>query len=274
MQRRIGIVGLGAIGQSLLNAWLAQNATPCPAPFSVVAVLVKPSQAAAAVARVPPGVAVCTMLAQLLAQAPDTVVEAAGHGAVAACGPGLLGAGHHLVLVSTGALADAALAQQLLDASAQGGGRVWIPTGALAGLDGLRAMRGLGLHSVRYTSTKPPDAWNGTPAEQRFDLASLREPTVLFSGTAREAARLFPQNANGAATVALAGLGLDHTAVTLVADPGTRYNTARIQAEAAGTTLDLSMQNSRAPGSRKTSFITGLSVLAALHNQGGLQAFV
>jgi aspartate dehydrogenase len=274
MQKRTAIVGLGAIGLTLLRAWSNQAPTPQQGPVNLVAVLVKPQHAAAAQAQVPAGVAVCTTLAQLLALAPDTVVEAAGHGAVSAYGPPLLAAGQQLVVVSAGALADEALAQRLLAACAQGGGRVCIPTGALAGLDGLRAMRGLGLQRVRYTSTKPPDAWTGTPAEQRFNLAALREPTVLFSGTAREAARLFPQNANGAATVALAGLGLDRTEVTLVAAPHTAFNNARIQAEAAGTVLDLCMQNARAPGSSKTSFITGLSVLAALNNQAALQAFV
>ncbi len=274
MQKRTAIVGFGAIGQSLLRAWQQQPQPPAQRPFSVVAVLVKPQNLAAAQAQVPAGVAVCTTLPQLLALAPDTVVEAAGHGAVSACGPQTLAAGKQLVVVSSGALADEGLAQRLRAASAQGGGQLCIPTGALAGLDGLRAMRSLGLQRVRYTSTKPPDAWTGTPAEQGFKLAELHEPTVLFSGSAREAARLFPQNANGAATVALAGLGLDHTEVTLVADPHTAFNTARIQAEAAGTVLDLCMQNARAPGSRKTSFITGLSVLAALNNQGALQAFV
>ena len=116
---------------------------------------------------------------------------------------------------------------------------------------------------MRYTSTKPPEAWRGTPAEQAHDLAALAGPTVLFSGAAAEAARLYPKNANLAATVAIAGgLGMQRTHVTLVADPACagKGNTGRIEASGAHGTLSVECCNAAAPDNPKTSATTGLSL--------------
>ena len=135
-----------------------------------------------------------------------------------------------------------------------------LPAGAIAGLDGLGALRLGGLQSVRYTSTKPPNAWRGTPAEQTHDLSAFTEPTTIFAGSAAEAARLYPKNANLAATVALAGLGLEQTEVTLVADPGCSSNTGRIDASGMYGTLSVECRNQPAPGNPKTSANTGLSM--------------
>src|SRR5260370_19337106 len=94
-------------------------------------------------------------------------------------------------------------------------------------------MRLSGLTSVRYRSRKPPLAWRGSVAERVADLGTLAKPTVLYKGTAGEAALLYPQNANVAAAVALAGLGFESTQVELVADLGAGGNIHEIEAVAA-----------------------------------------
>ncbi|HVR54655.1 MAG TPA: aspartate dehydrogenase, partial [Pseudorhodoferax sp.] len=170
--------------------------------------------------------------------------------------------------VSVGALGDAALRAEIEEAARAGGGRPLVASGAIGGLDALRAARAsgaAGLHSVRYTGRKPPLAWAGTPAEARCDLAAVREPTVVFEGHAAEAARAFPKNANVTAAVALAGIGFERTAVTLVADPGVTANVHELQATGAFGSLSLQLANAPLPDNPKTSWLAALSIEAALH---------
>lgn len=267
---RLALIGHGAIGRAI-SATLVQS--PLPG-HQLVALLVRAHQLADARAAVPAGVQVTTDIAALLATAPHTVIEAAGHGAVAAHGEAVLRHGASLMTLSIGALADAALHDSLLAAARVGNSQLLLPVGAIAGLDGLLALRQAGLHSVRYTSTKPPRAWAGTPADGPFDLAALQSPTVIFSGTARDAARLYPKNANLAAAVALAGLGFERTQVQLVADPAAGGNSGRIDAEGTTSRLQVTVAGAASAGNAKTSGIVAHSVLSALGNAAGVLRFV
>lgn len=261
---RLALIGFGAIGRAITAA-LVQSPPPG---HQLVALLVRPHQLADARAAVPTGVLVTADAAALLATAPHTVIEAAGHGAA------VLRQGASLMALSIGALADAALHDTLLAAARAGGSQLLLPVGAIAGLDGLLALRQAGLHSLRYTSTKPPRAWLGTPADGPLDLAALRSPTVIFSGTARDAARLYPKNANLAAAVALAGLGFERTQVQLVADPAATGNSGRIDAEGATSRLQVTVAGAASACNAKTSGIVAHSVLSALANAAGALRFV
>lgn len=251
----VGIIGLGAIGRLLVDE-LARAADA-----TVGAALVRPDADARA------DVPLVTTVEDLLATEPAIVLEAAGQGAVREHGAAVLDAGADLMVISTGALVDEALHEALLAAARRGGSRMVLPAGAIAGIDGLVALRAGGLESVRYTSTKPPAAWKGTPAEQLVDLDGLGEPAVFFEGAARDAAREYPKNANLAATVALAGLGLDRTEVALVADPGARGNTGRIEAEGAAGAITVESRGPAAAGNPKTSEVTAFSMIASLESR-------
>src|SRR5262245_47299397 len=171
------------------------------------------------------------------------------------------------LIISVGALADPALLARLKDAAHAGESRILLPAGAIGGLDAIAAMRVAGLTSVRYRSRKPPAAWRGTPAERQIDLGALTQPTVLYKGIAGEAALLYPQNANVAAAVALAGLGFDATEVELVADPGAPGNVHEIEAEGAAGRFAIQLQGKPSRTNPKTSALAAMSVARALLNR-------
>jgi aspartate dehydrogenase len=261
-QRRIALIGFGAIGNAVAAA-LGQDG----AAENLVGILERPEtapKARAQVARLKYRVPVLETLDALLALTPDMVIEAAGHGAVRAYGADILKRGHDLLLSSVGALADRSLSAVLVRAAADTRTEVWAAAGAVAGLDGLLAARTAGLAAVTYTSIKAPHAWMGTPAEKLVNRAERVSRTVFFEGTAREAAATYPQNANVAATIALAGLGLDKTQVCLAADSAVAGPLGLIDASGDFGYFRFELLALASQDNPKTSLITGHSMAAAL----------
>lgn len=207
----------------------------------------------AGVAAVPPGV--------------ELAVECGGHAAVSQHGIACLEAGHDLLVASVGALADQALHDRLLATARRSGRKLLIPAGAVAGMDGLAAARIAGIDRVRYTSRKPPLAWKGTHAEKLCRLDAVREATEFLRTDARQAATLFPQNANVAATIALAGIGFERTEVSLNADPAAQGNTHLLEVEGASGSMRIELRNKPFPDNPKTSMLAGLSLLRAIRNR-------
>ncbi len=194
---------------------------------------------------------------------PDLVLECAGQPGIRAHGVEVLKRGWDLMMISIGALADRQLADQLQAAATVGNARLHALPGAIAGIDGLAAAREGGLDQVTYTCRKSPQSWRGSPAEKLIDLACVEQPQVFFEGSARQAALTFPANANVAATIALASLGLDDTRVQLVVDPTTTTNQHQISAR--GRFGEMSIQLCGKPLERnpKTSTLAALSVVRA-----------
>jgi aspartate dehydrogenase len=253
----IALLGRGAIGHRVEAALRARLA-----PDAALAALLRPGTNAPADGAV---LAVFSELEPLLAWAPELAIECAGHAVVAQAVPALLRVGCDVVIASVGALGDAGLRNAIDEAARAGQARPIVVSGAIGGLDTLRAARRAGLHSVRYTGRKPPLAWPGTPAEARCVLAEVREAAVIFEGSAAEAARAYPKNANVTAAVALAGMGFERTAVTLVADPHVNANVHELHAEGTFGSLSLRLANTPLPDNPKTSWLAALSIEAALH---------
>jgi aspartate dehydrogenase len=148
-------------------------------------------------------------------------------------------------------------------------GKLMIPAGAIAGVDALAAARLGGLDRVRYTSRKAPQAWRGTHAEKLCDLEAIDQAVEFYRGNAGDAARLFPQNANVAATIALAGVGFEATECSLSADPAAPGNVHVIEAEGGFGQLRIEVQGKPLAENPKTSTLAALSVLRAIHNRIG-----
>jgi aspartate dehydrogenase len=254
---KIALIGYGAISQMLFDVFKQKKA-----PIDVVGVLVRPGRAKATQRKVGKKARVVEDLKALLKLKPDVVVEAASQQAVKDWGETILRKGFDLMVIATGAYGDPRLWRRHLAAAAKGGARLRLPSGAIAGLDGLLAMRLGTLERVKYTSIKPPHAWSGTPAETDFDLPAIREPTVIFKGTPADAGRLYPKNANLAVTVALCGAGLDRTDIELVADPtlppGT--NASRLEVVSDSGELRLERLGKSMPDNPKTGVLTALTM--------------
>jgi aspartate dehydrogenase len=196
------------------------------------------------------------------ALAADVVVECAGHDCVRELGPRIVARGCDLIISSVGALARPGVTEHLLRA-ARNGAALLIPSGAVAGIDGLLAARTAGLQRVVYTSVKPPTAWDGTPAADQLVGRRREVRTPFFSGSAREAAIAYPRNANVGATVALASLGMDRTRVELVSDPTARGPLGIIEAEGAFGVFRFEILAYASASNPKTSLLTAHSLLLA-----------
>lgn len=260
---KIAMVGCGAIGVAALEL------LACRTDLVVTTVLVRAPHRADARQRIPPWARRATIHASLdeAPTRPDLLVECAGHGAIVEHVLPALRAGIPCVIASVGALAAPRLIEELEQAARAGQTRVQLLSGAIGAIDALAAARHGGLDEVVYTGRKPPLAWSGTPAAQQFDLTSLAQsPTVIFEGSAREAASAYPKNANVAATLALAGLGLDHTRVRLWADPGVQDNVHHVHARGAFGEFELTMRGKPLAANPKTSSLTVYSLVRAICN--------
>ncbi len=180
--------------------------------------------------------------------------------------PALL-AGMTVITVSGAALLDH---MDLADVARKGGGQLILATGAIVGLDAIRAARLGRIDSVRMVTRKPPKslATAKQVVEDGKDLMALTAPECLFKGTAREGARRFPANVNVAAAIALAGAGPDHTMLEIWTDPAVERNTHRVIIEADTARIEVAIANVPSDENPGTGRITALSMLAALERLG------
>lgn len=268
----VGVIGQGAIGSVVADALRRGDVPGC----RLAGVLRRSGPASAGAARPQagrndPGPPPIGSIGDLV-RASDVVVEAAGAEALIDHGPAVIEAGVDLLVVSVGALADDALRARLCDGG-EGRGRVLLSTGAIGGLDLLRAAALMGpVHSVRLTTAKRPEALERPwmTDDERRRLHGADGPVTVFTGSARDAVRRFPESANVAATLALATTGLDATRVEMVARAGAERVRHRIEVEAEAGRYELTVENTPSANPR-TSAVTPYAVLRAL---GDLSAAV
>jgi aspartate dehydrogenase len=252
MTRRIALIGAGAIGTSLIERLARTPDAP-----QVTDVLLRPGRSLGSAGTQPK---VHHSMDSLSSTAPDLLVECAGQGAVRDYVPAALVAGLDVVITSVGALADDELRLEISRKAQDFGGRARICSGAVGGLDILAAARLAGLDRFDYTARKPPRAFGGTAAENVVDLGHLQERHTLFEGTADEAARAYPKNANVAMTLALAVATPTLPTVRIVADPHVETNTHEISVSGYFGSFEMKLENAPSPDNPKTSFLTILSL--------------
>ena len=199
----------------------------------------------------------------------DIIVEAASQEAVRKFGKQILEANKDLMIMSVGALANTIFLTELLDLAPvrKGRSKIYVPTGAIAGIDAIRSVRHL-LDSITLTTTKRPWALAGAPffATGGVNLDMITKITEIYDGSASEAVKLFPANVNVAAVLSLAGLGADKTKVRVLVDPHATTNQHEIVATGRFGDIKITVNNVPAPGNPKTSFLAVLSAIECLRS--------
>jgi aspartate dehydrogenase len=268
--RSLGVIGSGAIAAPMLEALARHIGEPIER-LSVLTLAEAEPAANSLVTRCGGRIArhakVMTDAEAFLAEPFDFVVECAGHGAVKAYGAKVLSRGVDLLVVSIGALTDDGLREELRSAARAAGSRLVLCSGAIGGIDLLSAASLSGIEHITYTSRKPPRAWRGTPAEKLIDLDKVETETVFYEGTARAAARDYPQNANSAATIAIASVGLDRASVRLIADPAAPGNVHEFKLQSACADMEVRIVGKPSPDNPKTSMSTAYTVAREVLNR-------
>ena len=203
------------------------------------------------------------VLPEELAKRVDVVVDCVPKQAFRAVVEPALEAGKTVVTVSGAALLTN---EDLVQLAGKKGGRIILATGALLGLDAIRAAAEGEIFSVSMITRKPPRSLMGAPflADNNIDISDLAEPLLVFSGNAYDGAKGFPSNVNVAAAVGLAGIGAKKTRLEIWADPTRTRNTHTIKVDADSARFEMTIENVPSESNPGTGKITALSVIATL----------
>ena len=193
----------------------------------------------------------------------DVVVEAVPAAHFEAVALPAIDAGRTLIVSSAGALLPR---MHFVRRAIAAGGRIVVPTGALLGLDAVRAAAEGPVDSITIETRKPPGGLAGAPYLEKnaISVDGLTEPKLVFEGNALDAAAGFPANVNVAAALALAGIGPVRTKVKIWADPGVERNIHTISVEAEAARFTMRIENVPTPSNPKTGLLVSKSVVACL----------
>ncbi len=254
---RVGIAGLGAVGLPVAK-FIDQ--TDLPLVLSAVSAST-PASAEAKLSGIQTKPVICSVTEMV--EHCDLILECLPPALFRDLAEPVLKAGKILVPLSVTQLL---VHWDLIEIAEQFGGRIIVPTGALLGLDAVRAAAQGGLNSVTMVTRKPPGGLAKAPfvIEQGIDLSDLKEPMKLYEGSVRDAAQKFPANVNVSVALALAGLGPDKTEYQIWADPAVTRNTHSIRLESDEVSLDMTIENVPTVENPATGKLTPLSAIAAI----------
>jgi aspartate dehydrogenase len=254
---RVGIVGLGTIGRAIAQALdtgdiaarlTAVNSRDMAKACSFAATLRQP----------PPVVALPALIASS-----DLVIEAATQTSLDIIAPQTLQAGKDLMVLSVGGLLNHPEWAKLAD---QNRCKLYVPSGAIVGLDGVKGACVGRIESVTITTRKPPQGLAGSPyvVEQGIDIFAIVEETLIFEGSARDACKGFPANVNVSAALSLAGIGPDLTRIRIFAVPGSQRNMHDIDVRGEFGRMTAHIENVPSDTNPRTGKLSYLSAIAML----------
>ena len=258
--RRIGVLGCGAMGSLISRA--IDEGTIAKAKLTALYDVIseKCLKLSRELGRVKPRV--CRSFEEFLDAGVDLVVETASQEAVRNYAPEVVSKGVDLMILSVGALLDPELEGKLEDLARRTGAKIYVPSGAIAGVDGIAAASILGVERIRHVIRKAPSSF-GEEVLRRFGIPpGLKEPRVIYRGKAEEAVKLFPANVNVVATLRLCSRA--PVEVEVVVDPEVSGNVHEITVESRASRIHVKMENLRHPENPRTSLIAALSAVRML----------
>ncbi len=257
---KIGVIGCGAIGAQICRAIDSRSINA-----KLAAIYDRSTQHCEKLQGSLRSKPAITTPAELIKKV-DIVVECASQAAVREHGLLVLESGKDLMVMSVGALMDEKLLENLVRAARKNDCKIYVPSGAIAGIDGLKSSSIASIDRVVLSTTKNPKGLEGAPfiIEKNIDLYSFHEKTMIFEGNAKEAVRAFPANVNVAASLSLAGIGSEETQVKVFVDPEASRNIHEITVEGDFGNFTCRIENVPSPDNPRTSLLAALSAIATL----------
>lgn len=256
---RVGIVGCGAIGTVLARYCVKSFADR----IKVCAIFDIDRKRSLALKRGLPGTVTVSKSIDTLVRSSDLVIEAASASAAQDVLKRCTSARKDIMIMSVGGVIDK---QDLLAAAEKRGCKIYLPSGAIVGLDGIKAASIGKIEEIILTTRKPPRGLKGAPyiVRKNIDLDSIKKEKVIFEGTADKAVKAFPKNINVSATLSLAGVGAKRTKVRIICSPGSRRNIHEIEVKGEFGRIFVKTENVPSPDNPKTSYLTALSAIATV----------
>ncbi len=242
---RIGLLGCGNIGHII-----AQHAEG----FAISAVFDNVPARAEEIAAICHGTGVYGCLKHSLNADVDLIVEAASVGAARAHAKEVLLHHKNLVIMSVGALTDPAFKEELIETARAQNKKIYIPSGAIFGLDNLKIGQISPITKLLLRTTKSPKSLGL--------IATSRK--LIFSGKAHECIKAYPKNVNVSVAMSLAA-GQD-TDVELWVDPAVDKNVHELFIEGSFGETYIKVTNLPSPDNPATSYLAALSILSLLKN--------
>lgn len=257
---KIGIAGCGAIGGSLAKEIVTnlQSRAVLAAIYDI-----KPQKAQELSKSLVKSSKLSVDSLKALIKKSDLVIEASSAKAAWRIAQESLSGGRKVMMMSVGGIVDHA--NELFALAAKNKAQVYFPSGAISGIDALKAANVAGVKRVVLTTRKNPKAFAGVEyVEKNFKLAGLKKDKVLFSGVAAKAVKYFPQNINVAAVLGLAAGGMNKTQVRIIASPKVKKNIHEVLIESKAAKIFTRTENILHPLNPKTSYLAVLSAIAVL----------
>ena len=257
---KIGIVGCGAIGSSLAKEIMAH--------FRDYAILsglydIRTDKARLLSEKLTKTNRLSLRSLDVLIKKSDLVIEASSAKSAWGILQRSIFSGRQVMVMSVGGIVGHL--EDLLRLAKKYKTPVYLPSGAISGVDALKAAQIGKIKKVTLTTRKHPQAFKGVDyVISRFNLTKLKKDKILFSGSAFEAVKYFPQNVNVAAILGLAGMGMSKTKVRIIASPGLKKNVHEILIESTAAKIFTRTENILHPQNPKTSFLAVLSAIATL----------